>query len=267
MEIQKNLLTRLSGPVLFYPIIDGEIIKEHPEKALNNIVEEGKDLPNSIMGTTTREGYPFVLLLLEQLEQSELDTIKIVYNNLIREYKLQIIEEIYGKPQTDEEIIVLLTNFFGDHFFVCPTIKVSRLISNKVKYLNWHYRWNKGTEIKPGKCSDVACHSAELYYVFGHMKSNEKELSRLVQTYWGNLAKHGKPDGKGEDETWPEFSYNENDSMYFDHPESSIKQTDVKQDEICEKLKEINFPLTGEDGTRSHFDLFNMIITLPDEVP
>ena len=81
-----------------------------------------------------------------------------------------------------------------------------------------------------------AAHASEIGYVFDNLRSRngatiapkDKEVAKMMNTYWANFAKTGNPNGKGLPE-WPQYGPKKNDILEIKPNGSAVGEPDPRK--------------------------------------
>ncbi|MEP7125088.1 MAG: carboxylesterase/lipase family protein [Byssovorax sp.] len=121
----------------------------------------------------------------------------------------------YGSPQA------AVARAFGDSVFVCPSRRLARAFSKAgaPTYL-YHFTYKNPNAALPNL---GAFHSSELPFIFGNpsellpenLTAEQRKLSDLMMSYWGELAKTGEPAGDGP-LRFPDYDLAHDESMRLD---------------------------------------------------
>lgn len=179
------------------PILDGKLVVETAESAYN--AGRQAEVPLLIGNSNAEIGGPFVSTA----------TSKEVLFSLFGELK----EEAKSAfdPEGNKEFAEVLTKFNTDWVWGEPARMTARAFLSKNQPV---YVWQFGYVPTAGRERSPygAGHGSEVSFVFNTLHARwgataeatpeEKELARIMNTYWGNFAKTGNPNANGLP-AWP----------------------------------------------------------------
>jgi para-nitrobenzyl esterase len=202
-----------SGFVWFRPTIDGKLLTAAPGELLKN--KKFADVP-LLAGVNSQEGsYQQLLGELEPTAENYLQALQ----NLYPEDAARV-AELYP-ANSPEQVKQAAQALMSDRFISASTWNfIDQVSANNSAgtfyYLYDHVRPAMKAEFNPDKEELVsalgAVHSAEIEYALGNLSLNDiyqwteldYQVSDMMQSYFVNFIKTGKPDGKNV-MTWPAF--------------------------------------------------------------
>ncbi|KAL8212966.1 UNVERIFIED_CONTAM: hypothetical protein K2H54_059859 [Gekko kuhli] len=210
----------------FTPTTDGEFLPED----LQTLLEAGH-FPNKpiLIGTTSDEGVLFVpytfpdakdgLITWQQLVEGVKRTVRRATEEAVQAVAQKYSKEVHG-PESFRWAMVQSSS---DYFFVCPVAEIAAKLTEAGNPV-YAYSFSQHTSGSVWPEWIGAPHGGELPYLFGTFKMilaanktcTEKEaaLSRRVQRYWAEFARHGNPNGVATKEVqWP--LYNATEQNFF----------------------------------------------------
>ncbi|GAA4798128.1 carboxylesterase family protein [Olivibacter ginsenosidimutans] len=171
----------------------------------------------------------------------------------------QIINERFGKqaaqllqvykPQSDEEVKQVATDFAGDQFIAYGTWRWSDLHSqtgNQPVYRYHYARPRPAMRHQTGEIATGAVHSAEIEYALGNLPTNrvynwqpeDYQVSAIMQAYFVNFIKTTDPNGLGLP-VWPRVKAGEPAQlMHIDVETKSITEQHRDRYLLLEKLSD-----------------------------
>ncbi|XP_015284072.1 PREDICTED: cholinesterase-like [Gekko japonicus] len=203
----------------FTPTTDGEFLTEDPQ----TLLEAGR-FPNKplLIGTTSDELAVLVettfpdakdgLITREQLVEAVRKTVRSATEEIVEAVVKEYSKEVHGL----ESYRWAMVQSSGDYFFVCPSAEIAAKLT-KAGSPVYAYIFSQRTLGSVWPEWIEAPHGAELPYLFGTFKSilaanqtctaEEAALSRRVQRYWAEFARHGNPNGVTANEVqWPLYN-------------------------------------------------------------
>lgn len=173
------------------------------------------------------------------------------YQDLINQYQCPSAYAILSQYPPDNVMDTRKesSDFFSDFLYVCPIRNISTNIVSAGNAKTFVYIFNASVPIPDfipvqQKCSEYACHSADLMYVFGSFdkfvalgvipSADQLALSNQMIRYWSNFAKKRNPNGVGL-ARWPKFISDTDKQRYL------ILQTSGNFDTKNHKRRECDF--------------------------
>eukprot|EP01084_Bolivina_argentea_P013996 26180_1 len=204
-----------------------------------------------VIGTNQNEGIPFTYFvvdkILKELGDKTLDHknyVHIIYRFFNYAHARSVVQH-YAKyePGCNDDHRILLSAIVTDFLFVCPTRFAAQHISAHSNVWVYHYNhFYKQSEIvfknmRIDICADIdsmyVCHGDELPIVFGSdadgltYTDKEKDLSKMIQAYWTNVAKSNNPGRGANGITWTQFTESAQETMVFHEDTTTEMQKDV----------------------------------------
>ncbi|KAJ6666155.1 hypothetical protein lerEdw1_001059, partial [Lerista edwardsae] len=208
-------------------VVDGEFLPKAPEELL--AAKEFSAVPY-LLGTNNDE-YGWIIPGASRLpnitEGMDRQTVTgaLQQTGILRRFPPEIRQSIADEYLGDTEDPVKLRRSFldlmADIIFVIPSLQTARFHRDSGAPVYFYEFQHRPTAFKDNKPDFVkADHSDEIPFVFGgpFLRSDvtlldtsteeEKQLSRVIMTYWANFARSGNPNSKGLVE-WPRYELNE----------------------------------------------------------
>ncbi|KAI6659372.1 acetylcholinesterase isoform E4-E6 precursor [Oopsacas minuta] len=243
------------------PIIDNINLMNQPYAVVIEMAKNGT-LPPAIMGTTTDEGY----LFMEPIERESPIKGKLFYDAVMLatflEDSVSVNDQYNSFYGATDNYLQRLSQIIGDYLFGCSTRSILNAISSAGQKDVWKYIWDRTITYNASDniCYNRACHGAELFYVFGAVSlwgqqftPNDLNLSRQVQTYWGNMAKSNDPNigpvGTGLYPAWPRYDVRTGAQMFFEDPIGRLSFN--FSNGICDHLDTIGYDRSNVFGNSS----------------
>ncbi|XP_015276842.1 PREDICTED: cholinesterase-like, partial [Gekko japonicus] len=204
-------LSALNNTMLLYipftPTTDGEFLP----KDLQTLLDTGC-IPNKavLIGTTSDEWALYmsntfpdvkdVLITREQLVEGVKRMVRGATENVVEAVVQEYSKEVHG-PTSYRSVMVQSSS---DYFSVCPSAEIAaKLTEAGSPVYTYYFTQHTSGSVWPEWFG--APHGAELPYIFGTFKTvlaanqtcteEEAALSRRVQRYWAEFARHGNPNG------------------------------------------------------------------------
>ncbi|KAM4663289.1 cholinesterase-like [Discoglossus pictus] len=225
--------------IYFGPVLDNDFLNDYP----GNLVDQTLKETNILMGVTKDDGNPFALFGAPgfSLKNESLITFTNLEQGLRRFFHAagdKAIEPILLEYTEWEDRDNLERNreameqILTDNYFVCPMkLFANKLADNKHNVYFYIYDYRMTKEVWPEWMGVI--HGAEIPILFGkpliesHNYTNEeKVLSKRMMKFWANFARHGNPNGDGEEGfNWPLYSSGEQKYavLKLDHSEVQEK--------------------------------------------
>lgn len=213
-----SLLTGSAAELIWAPVVDG---KEVPAQPSASAITKP-----AIIGTNLNEGIIFAVSQQTKLGGGHKKVLKLQYEVMLEiMFSGKIAHRIKAHPRYkphDGDNTNVLSHLITDYLFTCP----NRLVMEQAKAPVWAYQftrppsynvWPNIKQCAPDK--DTVCHAGELPFVFANaqtaqiqakpqrheLQPDEKQLSRLVMSYWAQFAKREDPNADGSP-NWPRFT-------------------------------------------------------------
>jgi len=215
-------------PLEFWPYIDGEILPQHPIKAIERGYAKDIEL---IVGTNLEE-WKFWRAFepnFKEIPSSEFrNRIERILNSAGEDGKnIDYIIETYKKSREEINLPITLPEIYEacmtDSIFRIPSIKFAEAQSKHQKN-TYMYLFNWKTPFDNGNYG--AMHALEISFVFGSFwedylftfpkKTDETEaLSEKMMNAWVSFAKTGNPNQNGIIK-WPKYDSEKRNTIIFD---------------------------------------------------
>ncbi|MGV8883043.1 MAG: carboxylesterase/lipase family protein [Rhodoglobus sp.] len=221
------------GTLAFAPVVDGELLPEHPVTVLS----EGRGLPIPLMIGTNKDEASLFKFMKSPLMP-------------INEQSITAMMEAIAAEKPDAELPTrehLLSAYAGvraqavglgiarDIGFRMPTLWVAEGHSRTAPV--WLYRFDFTTAMFR-LIGLGATHAAELAYVWGNLDKKDvafklggfgagKALSRRMQARWRNFALTGTPTGPEGEPEWETFDTDRRATLVFDRSDALVDDLDA----------------------------------------
>jgi len=248
-----SLLTGFAAELIWAPVVDGKEVPTQPSgSAITKPV---------IIGTNLNEGIIFAVSQQTKLGGGHKKVLKLQYKVMLEiMFSVKIAHRIRAIPRYkphDGDNTNVLSHLITDYLFTCP----NRHVMAQAKAPVWAYQfthppsfsvWPDVKLCAPAK--ETMCHAAELPFVFANaepaqiqakpqrheLQPDEKQLSRLVMSYWAQFAKREHPNGDGSPK-WQRFTKAAPTRFILNTTTSS--KTDLKSN--CTFWDEIGYDMPG----------------------
>ncbi|XP_015261978.1 PREDICTED: cholinesterase-like, partial [Gekko japonicus] len=234
-------LSAMNGTMIldipFTPTTDGEFLTKDPQ----TLLEAGR-FPNKpvLIGTTSDEAVTFVpytfpdakdgLITREQLVEGVKRTVRRATEEAVQAVAQKYSKEVHGPASYRWAMVQSI----GDYFFVCPSAEIAAKLTKAASPV-YAYIFSQRALGSVWPEWIEAPHGAELPYLFGTFKSilaanqtfteEEAALSRRVQRYWAEFARHGNPNGVTANEVqWPLYNATQQNFFFLSTQPSQAPQ-------------------------------------------
>lgn len=246
IKVQAKALAKNITNIGFRPWVDGDIVPQHPIKAVNEGYAKEVEL---IIGTNLEE-WKFWRAFEPNFRDMDLSklTTRLQYSGvkkndldqIINTYKKSLEEN--DPPSTPRDIFDM---YMTDSRFRIPSIKFAEAQSKHQKD-TYMYLFAWKTPFEGGKYG--ALHALEIAFVF-HTLMNEYlwifpkrteetvSLSEKMMDYWISFAETGNPECEGV-LNWPQYNIDKRETIKFDTNVEVIEDPLGKEREMWNKMKE-----------------------------
>jgi para-nitrobenzyl esterase len=235
-------------PGMFYPIIDGDVLKEPPGMALAS----GRFNQVPVITGTNHDEARFEIALTYDYQGRPLsdadypaataEHVGLPVDHPSVQYLVQTMYPLsnYPPPSGVQSAPLALGAWMTDAFQACPGRNAAQLLSQYVP--TYMYEFNDENAplndgLVPPSFPLGAYHSAEIQYLFNHngipasFNTDQQQLSDTMIDYWTQFAKRGNPNSP-KTRYWPPYDARTDGVLSFSPPSPSIKN-DFDADHKC----------------------------------
>lgn len=204
----------------FGPVVDGYLLTDHPAQ----VFKEGKQKQIPVLiGSNEDEAN----LFLEGVDIPE-KQVDYIIGRLFKSLSGEV-KRIFPKDRI-RDIRRALGKIITVSEFTAPARFISRCVSEQESdaFLYSFARYPEGWTLG-------ACHGIEISYLFGNLDPSigfqdiDYEISRIMQGYWVNFARHGDPNGENLPH-WPSFR---NDKRQHQRFNSEVTPEPWEYERLC----------------------------------
>jgi para-nitrobenzyl esterase len=199
--------------LMFQPVIDGKILREHPLEGIRKASASGVDL---IVGTNKDEWNLFNLFIGGPKDEAGLTRRILRFSNEADVSKYENLAKKNGVKSA-------FSQFMTDIVFHIPARQLldAALIHHQNLYA---YRFSYESRVLNSKLG--ACHALEIPFVFNNLdvdiskffvgKYPPETLAVKMQSAWAAFAASGDPNGEYLGQFWPKYDAKNRELMVFD---------------------------------------------------
>lgn len=222
----------IDGLMAWSPTVDGETVVDQPVQVA---LEEGISKP-VLLGVNGGEGHFFATGDGSRLGRL---AYRIGLRVVLDGKATGLVTEAFAPPRTADHRQAFV-DFANDYLFRCPNLAIARSARGPAYVYAFDHVSSFNLLDTFPVCADVACHGAELPFVFGVAEGaksftpEERALSDLMQSAWGAFVRGPfllPSEELGEDVRWPRFALGSEESLVLALPVSvgpaNVERCDV----------------------------------------
>jgi para-nitrobenzyl esterase len=233
-ELFESVPLTTPGTIAFAPIIDGDLVPDHPVK----LAREGRSHPVPlILGTNKHEAALF-RWMKSPLMPITPPAIKAMFAEIAAEQPGLVLptEEQIGSTYADMRVKARGMGVARDLGFRMPSLWLAE--GHRAVAPVYLYRFDFGTPMLR-LLGIAATHAMELPFVWGNLKMGPKdptfklgglragrEVSARMQARWLNFADQGKPLGLPDEPTWTPYQDSDRATLVIDRTDTVVNDLD-----------------------------------------
>ncbi len=204
----------IDGLMAWSPTVDGETVVTQPAQVA---LADGISKP-LLLGVNAGEGHLFTYGDGSRLGRlAYLASLRV----LLGERAAGLVVEAFSPPRTADHRAAFV-DFASDYLFRCPSLAIARSAQAPVYVYEFDHVSSFNLFETVEVCADVACHGAELPFVFGVAEGTksftpeERALSDLMQSAWGAFVRSPfllSSVELSEEVRWPRFAVDGSDVL------------------------------------------------------